>query len=237
MSMDWYMRVNGILDGMAAKARDAYHKVEFEPEVAKQINSYLEQDYDHLKEVWAEKMMDEEVDGNLRRHIRFGAKVDYVDILSDDLRRVAARARERIAKSAQTDIPQHGFEDLLHPIITAHALPLFATGHLREAVHTAITAIFDLIRLRTGIDADGARLVGEVFSVENPRLIFSELRTESGKNDQKGFMQLLQGAYLGIRNPKAHSLIHDLNERKAAEYLVFASLLARRVEEANEPSE
>jgi hypothetical protein len=27
-------------------------------------------------------------------------------------------------------------------------------------------------------------------------------------------------------------LIHDLDERKAAEYLVFVSLLARRVEEA-----
>ena len=34
-------------------------------------------------------------------------------------------------------------------------------------------------------------------------------------------------------NPKAHSLAHDLTQLTAAQYLVFASLLARRVEEAH----
>ncbi len=45
-------------------------------------------------------------------------------------------------------------------------------------------------------------------------------------------MQILSGAYQGIRNTKAHSLEHDLDQVKAAQYLVFASLLARRVSEA-----
>lgn len=56
--------------------------------------------------------------------------------------------------------------------------------------------------------------------------------SESGQNDQKGFLQIFNGAYQGIRNPKAHSLNHDLDQNKAAQYLVFASLLIRRVEEA-----
>lgn len=30
----------------------------------------------------------------------------------------------------------------------------------------------------------------------------------------------LQGIYTGVRNVKAHSLNHDLNEQKAAQYLV-----------------
>jgi uncharacterized protein (TIGR02391 family) len=89
-----------------------------------------------------------------------------------------------------------------------------------------------LIRARTGLDLDGADLVGRVFSLTDPVLILSELSTESGKNDQKGFIQILQGAYLGIRNPKAHSLITDLGIESTAQYLVFESLLARRVEEA-----
>jgi len=46
-------------------------------------------------------------------------------------------------------------------------------------------------------------------------------------------MQILAGSYLGIRNPKAHSLNHDLDAEKAAQYLIFASLLARRIYEAN----
>lgn len=47
-------------------------------------------------------------------------------------------------------------------------------------------------------------------------------------------MQILVGAYLGIRNPKAHSLNHDLDPEKAAQYLIFSSLLARRIYEAKD---
>lgn len=63
-------------------------------------------------------------------------------------------------------------------------------------------------------------------------LILRELLSESGQNDQKGFLQIFKGAYQSIRNPKAHSLAHDLTEQKAAQYLGFASLLTRGVDEA-----
>ena len=48
-------------------------------------------------------------------------------------------------------------------------------------------------------------------------------------------MQIFKGAYQGIRNPKAYSMTHDLTQLRAARHLVFASLLARRVDEANPP--
>jgi uncharacterized protein (TIGR02391 family) len=90
-----------------------------------------------------------------------------------------------------------------------------------------------MIRERTGVDADGVRLVGEALSLEKPLLVLSNLNSESGRNDQKGFLQIMQGAYVGIRNPKAHTLLSDLTQRTALQHLVFASLLARRVEEAS----
>ena len=124
------------------------------------------------------------------------------------------------------------FEHLLHPAISEHALPQYKDGHLRDAVLNSITAVFYLIRQRTGLDDDGDKLIGKVFSLDKPHLILSEIKTESGRSDQKGFMQIFNGAYQGIRNPKAHSLDHDLTPIKAAQYLVLASLLARRVEEA-----
>ena len=92
-----------------------------------------------------------------------------------------------------------------------------------------------LFRQKTGLDTDGDRLIGEALSVANPLLILSEIDTDSGRNDQTGFMQIFQGMYKGVRNPKAHSLAHDLNEQKAAQYLVFASLLARRIYDAKQP--
>ena len=122
--------------------------------------------------------------------------------------------------------------DLLHPAVLAASFHLFRIGSYRDAVLNSVVAVFDLIRSRTGIDKDGASLVGEVFSIENPRLVLADLETESGKSEQKGFIQILQGIYLGVRNPKAHTLISDLNHKNAAQYLVFASLLARRVEES-----
>ncbi|WP_299769929.1 TIGR02391 family protein [uncultured Pseudoteredinibacter sp.] len=134
-------------------------------------------------------------------------------------------------KAAETAF---GFEGLLHPLIVQSSLALYRDGHLREAVLNSVTAIFDLIRDRSGVAEDGDRLIGQVFSINEPILILSEIESESGKNDQKGFMQIFKGAYQGIRNPKAHTLNHDLNEMKVAQYLVFASMLARRVEEAND---
>jgi len=126
-----------------------------------------------------------------------------------------------------------GFEGLLHPVIAANCYEQFRYGLLRDSVLNSMVAVFDLIRKRTGIDGDGSNLVEKAFSLTAPYLVLSDLTTESGKNDQKGFIQIFSGSYQGIRNPKAHTLNHDLTEMKAAQYLVFASLLARRIEEAS----
>lgn len=124
------------------------------------------------------------------------------------------------------------FENLLHPAIAEHAMPKYKDGHLRNAVLDSIIAVFDLIRQRTGLSEDGDELIGKTFSLTKPYLILSEIESESGKNDQKGFMQIFKGVYQGVRNPKAHSLSSDLTQIEAAQYLVLSSLLARRVEEA-----
>lgn len=136
---------------------------------------------------------------------------------------------------AETLPNKFGFENLLHPLIVKSSYQQYCDGHLRNAVCDSITVIFDRIRERTGLDLDGENLISHALSLTDPYIILSELTSESGKNDQKGFIQILKGAYQGIRNPKAHSLVHDLTEHKAAQYLVFASLLARRIEEASFP--
>ncbi len=128
-----------------------------------------------------------------------------------------------------------GFENLLHPLIIKSSYQQYCDGHLRNAVCDSITAIFDYIREVTGIDMDGENLINHALSLSDPHIVLSELISESGKNDQKGFIQVFKGAYQGIRNPKAHSLVHDLTEEEAAQYLVFASMLARRIEEASFP--
>lgn len=200
---------------------------------ARVINGYLKIDYANLRRLWEEHYDPNEL-GYLGRHIGFGNPHDYDDILKRDLPQIENKAEQHLLES-QKQPNNLGFEKLLHPVIFEHAYQQYRAGHLRDAVLNAFTAVFDLIRGRTGLDMDGARLAGQVFSVKEPRLILSEIETESGRNDQAGFLQIYQGAYIGIRNPKAHSLQHDLTEEKAAQYLIFASLLARRIAEAHEP--
>jgi uncharacterized protein (TIGR02391 family) len=124
------------------------------------------------------------------------------------------------------------FAPLLHPLIARAALRHYEAGDYRNAVLDAVIVIFDEMRARTGLDLDGEALVGQVLSLHAPRLILSELDTQSGRNDQSGFADILRGLYRGVRNPKAHSRVHDLDALKGGQYLVMTSLLMRRVTDA-----
>lgn len=232
--IQWYLSIKNIIRAIEQKSRDALDLyMQSGKSTSTTINGYLRTDYEQLWDLWRQKFPEEGL-GNLGRHIHFGEDCDYRDVLIHDLPELEKRLDAHLLSSpGEDEQPEKiGFEDLIHPIINENAYQLYRNGHLRESVLNSITAVFDFIRSKTGVDEDGDRLIGQVMSINEPRLILSELSTESGQNDQKGFMQIYKGAYQGIRNPKAHSLPHDLNETKAAQYLVFASLLARRIEEA-----
>jgi len=232
--IDWYLKVINLLREIRKKSLDASSSLENGDEAsAKMINGYLKTDYSNLHNMWIEHFEAKEL-GYIGRHIGFGCSNDYSDILDRDIPKIEEYAEKHLSEN-QGQHKEIGFESLLHPVIFEHAYQLYHTGHLRDAVLNAFVAVFDLIRERTSIDLDGSKLASQVFSLNNPQLILSEIESDSGKNDQAGFLQIFQGAYTGIRNPKAHSLIHDLTEEKAAQYLIFASLLARRVTDASQP--
>jgi uncharacterized protein (TIGR02391 family) len=169
--------------------------------------------------------------GDLRRHIGFSAAGDYQDIVKHDLPDIEMKidmyATRGVAVERET-----GFDQLLHPLVQLAAIRHYQAGDFRNAVLDAITAVFDKIRERTGIDQDGDRLINHTMSIQAPILVLSELETESGRSDQSGFMDIYKGFYRGVRNPKAHSLAHDLDAIKAGQHLVLASILMRRVVEA-----
>lgn len=128
-------------------------------------------------------------------------------------------------------------EDMLHAQIKHKSYPHYLDGDYRNAVLDSVIALFDYIREKSGLTNDGEPLIENALSLNNPKLILSNITTESGKNDQLGFMSILKGVYKGIRNPKAHTLNSDLDNKKTAEYLVFISLLIRRIEEARIPTD
>ena len=229
--INWYVAVRRLLRDIEKKSRDALTQYESGgKEASAAVNEYLKSDYQKLSELWREQFPNG-LPSNLGRHIGFGMDGDYRDILNRDLVELEQVAEEKLLETGKAHGPL-GFEYLLHPEIEKNCYDQFRNGYLRDAVLNSVIAIFDQIRKLTGIDADGEHLVNKAFSLTEPCLVFSELETESGQNDQKGFIQIFKGAFQGIRNPKAHSLAHDLTEQKTAQYLVFASLLARRLDEA-----
>jgi uncharacterized protein (TIGR02391 family) len=120
----------------------------------------------------------------------------------------------------------------LHSEIERAAGQLYRDGHYANAVEDSVKALNALVRLRSGRDdLDGTNLMETVFSPKNPVLAFNDLADESGRNEQKGFMQMFSGAVSGLRNPRAHKLIVDDSER-ALEFIAFVSLLAKLLDGA-----
>lgn len=57
------------------------------------------------------------------------------------------------------------------------------------------------------------------------------MENESGRNVQKGYMEMFAGAMIGIRNPKAHAN-QTITKEDAIRKLHFASLLMYKIDQA-----
>lgn len=120
----------------------------------------------------------------------------------------------------------------LHPDISRAATELYMDGHYSNAIEDAVKALNGLVRLRSGCDEkDGTQLMEFVFSPSNPVLQFNDLKDQSDRDEQKGFMMMFSGVVAGLRNPRAHRLIQDDPER-ALEFIAFVSLLAKLLDSA-----
>lgn len=143
--------------------------------------------------------------------------------------------QERVADAKQ-DRASHfravfqGFE--LHPRIAGAAAELYRDGHYRSAVLDASLALENFVKEKSRRhDLNGAPLMRNVFSKNNPMLVFNDLKDQSDEDEQEGLMHLFEGAMLALRNPRAHSLVPDSPEA-ALDYIALLDLLARRLEHA-----
>jgi uncharacterized protein (TIGR02391 family) len=151
--------------------------------------------------------------------------------LQDAINRLLERASDADHETGFRHV--RAYEGLdLHQEIGHAVSQLYLDGHYANAIEDAVKALNAFVRLRSGIDdRDGVELMEYVFSVKNPILAFNELKDDSDRNEQKGFMGMFSGAVSGLRNPRAHRLVKDDPER-ALEFIAFVSLLAKLVDGA-----
>ena len=127
----------------------------------------------------------------------------------------------------------------LHPEVCDACRSLFRDGHYEDAVGKGVKLYINTVKEKagqptdqSGKELDGTPLMGYVFRSESPTLRINPMLTESHKKEQRGYMQLAQGAVLCIRNPRAHE--HQLKDDRyrALELLGFVSYLMRRLDTA-----
>lgn len=125
----------------------------------------------------------------------------------------------------------------IHPMIKSVSKSLYENGHFAEAAENAFKEINSRVKKLFVLKCpnrkvpDGASVMTTVFSDNEPLIEFGERSSESGQNIQRGFMMMLAGAMIGIRNPKAHENL-IIGEEDAMRQLMFASMLMYKIDDA-----
>ena len=127
------------------------------------------------------------------------------------------------------------FWQLVHPEIVEIAQTRYNSGHFADGVEAAFKHINNRVKSvhkqKTGRELDGSSLMKSAISSTSPTLVIDTLDTETGKNMQIGYMEILSGSMTGIRNPKAHDNI-TITNIEAQRFLIMASLLLYKIDEA-----
>jgi uncharacterized protein (TIGR02391 family) len=119
------------------------------------------------------------------------------------------------------------------PEIVDVARDLFASGHYSLAVQEAYKAVDKFVNEKAGgSNLSGTQLMDVVFSPNSPVLSWSERKTVSEIDEQKGYHRLFSGAMLGIRNPVTHEFNWIDDPDISLELLVFAQHLLRKAKAA-----
>ncbi|TET46836.1 TIGR02391 family protein [candidate division TA06 bacterium] len=130
------------------------------------------------------------------------------------------------------------FWSIIHPAIAKVARGRFEGGYFADAVESALKDVNNRVKKhvkgKTKQELDGASLMNRAFSANRPVIALGNLKTDTGKSIQKGYMQIFAGSMTGIRNPKAHANI-TIDQKRAIHYLIIASLLMYKLDEAGVP--
>lgn len=169
-------------------------------------------------------------DHDYRGYIQSG--INDVRVAWTGIRQTLEEAIEDSSSTTENKVLR-AYEGLqLHAEIERAAGKLFIDGHYSNAIEDSVKALNAFVRLRSGVDdLDGMKLMERVFNPTSPVLRFNELKDQSDRDEQKGFMMMFSGAVAGLRNPRAHTLTKDDPER-ALEFIAFVSLLAKLADQA-----
>ena len=105
-----------------------------------------------------------------------------------------------------------------------------------HAVFEASKGLCDRVREMSGLSLDGTKLIDMAFGGKNPYVAFTNLETETARNQQNGLRELLDGVIHMVRNVTAHELRvrWDVNEADAIDMLTEVSYLHKLLDQCTQ---
>ena len=133
-------------------------------------------------------------------------------VLKGRLTRYITFLRALVGELSTVDVPNQStrsdFFDDIHPEIRRVSRQLFINGHYADSISAAFVELNHQVKQeykhRRNVQLDGADLMHQAFSPNNPVFALADQSSLSGKDAQKGFMELFAGSMIGIRNPHSH---------------------------------
>jgi uncharacterized protein (TIGR02391 family) len=122
----------------------------------------------------------------------------------------------------------------VHADVLAFCRPELLDGNYFHAVLEATKSVAAKIRLKSGLQDDGAGLVQGAFGGQQPCLAINSLQNDTERSEQKGFVNLVVGLFGTFRNPTAHAPRVDwaISEQDALDLLTLVSYVHRRLDAA-----
>jgi uncharacterized protein (TIGR02391 family) len=99
------------------------------------------------------------------------------------------------------------------------------------AIIDAFFFLTETIRNKTGLEGDGASLIGQAFEKNNPLIKLNSLQTDSDQDEQRGIETILRGIYQGIRNPRSHDKQID-NKKEVDKIIIFIDYLLEKIDDS-----
>jgi len=162
-----------------------------------------------------------------------GLAIDEAGRLDEVARAATLSEARRRAQELRADLAKRG----VHPDVLRFCREELLADNYFHAVLEAVKSVAEKIRAMTGLTDDGTTLVDRALAGDVPMLAINALRTDSEKSEQRGFANLIRGAFGMFRNPTAHAprIQWDMNKDDAEDLLSLVSLIHRRLDSASRP--
>lgn len=141
----------------------------------------------------------------------------------------SSHSLQKLTKSPTTVMNNNSLLNMHHKLLLVSE-KLFHNGHYSQAVFEASKLLETEIKKKSKIKKIGESLANEVFNEQYPILKINSLKTPEEIDEQKGFRYLYAGTFVGIKNPRSHSIDKSNDKTLAIEYLSLINLLFKKLE-------